>query len=70
MKMISLPDAMELTGHVNRHSFYTWVERHNARNPGHRIFRRYGKVDKDSLMEALQGGKSEDKTSEAVTADA
>ena len=54
MRMISLPVAMEISGHDKRQSFYCWVDRYNKRNPGHIIFRRYGKVDQDTLIEALK----------------
>lgn len=54
MKMISITDAMDITGHACRRSFASWLDRYNRRNPGHLIFRRYGKVDKHSLLEALK----------------
>lgn len=53
MRMVSLTEAMEITGHCKRQSFYCWVERYNRRNPGHLIFRRRGKVDRETLIAAL-----------------
>jgi len=53
MKMVSIDEAMELTGHTKKRSFQGWVARYNAKYRQNVILRRRGKIDVETLREAI-----------------
>lgn len=53
MNWITLEEAMTLTGHKKPESLARWITRWNQANPAYLIARRYGRVDKATLLWAI-----------------
>ena len=50
--------ARQITGHATDRACREWVARWNAANPEHRIRRRYGAVEEQDLLAALEAESS------------
>jgi len=53
MKFISLEQALGISGHGSKPALYFFVRRFNQRNPKHKILRRRGAIELQSLQRAL-----------------